>query len=76
MAIETEKERLKEISFAKIAREIKRDIYNFAIAVKELKDAAEPFTRDDVVDETTGTIPFIERLEDAIKKIDGFMPEN
>jgi hypothetical protein len=32
----------------------------------ELIDAASPFTSGDVVDQTGGTIPLMDRLEDAI----------
>ena len=35
--------------------------------LRELIDAAKPFTSGDVVDETSGTIPLMERLEDAIE---------
>lgn len=45
----------------------------FAEAVKELRDAAEPFTSGDIVDETVGTEPLMERLEIAIRRIDDLM---
>lgn len=71
--METEEEGLKEIYFARIAGKVKRDLYNFTVAVKELRDASEPFTSGDTVDETGGTIPLMERLGSAIEKIDNFM---
>lgn len=55
-------------------KEIKQDLAVFAKAVKELRDAAEPFTSGDIVDETEGTEPLMERLEAAIKRVDDFMP--
>jgi len=39
--------------------------------IRELIEAAEPFLSPDVVDETTGTIPLMIRLEYAIKEIKG-----
>ena len=36
--------------------------------LQELIEAAEPFTSGDTVDETGGTIPLMERLEEAIKR--------
>lgn len=36
--------------------------------LQELIQAAEPFTSGNIVDETDGTIPLMERLEKAIKK--------
>ena len=42
----------------------------FIQAVKELLDAAKPFINDDIVTETTGTIPLVERLESAVEEID------
>jgi hypothetical protein len=74
--METEEERLKAIYFSRIAGKVERNLYNFTVAVKELRDASEPFTSGDTVDETGGTIPLMERLENAIKKIDGFVQEN
>ncbi len=38
----------------------------FEAILIELIDAAKPFTSGDIVDETTGTIPLMERLERAI----------
>ena len=37
--------------------------------IEELINAAAPFLSDDVVDETTGTIPLMIRLEKAIKQM-------
>ena len=34
--------------------------------IRQLIEAARPFTDDKVVDETDGTIPLMEALEDAI----------
>ena len=36
-------------------------------AVKALVDAAKPFTNPNIVDETSGTIPLMERLKKAIE---------
>ncbi len=41
--------------------------------IKELRDAAEPFISGNIVDETEGTEPLMERLEAAIKRVDSFM---
>lgn len=35
--------------------------------LKELIDAARPFTSGDIVDELCATVPLMERLESAIK---------
>ena len=35
-------------------------------ALSDLIDASKPFTSGDVVDETCGTIPLMERLENSI----------
>ena len=45
----------------------------FVVAVKELRDASEPFTSGNIVDETEGTEPLMDRLKDAIEKIDNLM---
>lgn len=37
----------------------------------ELIDAARPFTSSDIVDETTGTIPLMDRLDNCIKRAEG-----
>ena len=37
-------------------------------SLKELIEAAQPFTSGDTVDETDGTIPLMDRLEAAITK--------
>ena len=54
-------------------KDLEHDIIIFAEVVEELRDAAKPFTSGDIVDETTGTIPLMERLEVAIKRVDDFM---
>lgn len=36
--------------------------------IKELIDAAKPFLSGDIVVETSGTIPLMERLEEAIER--------
>jgi len=36
-------------------------------ALRDLVEASEPFTSGDVVDETSGTIPLMKSLDDAIK---------
>lgn len=36
MAMETEEERLEEIYFSRIAGKVKKDLYDFTVAVKEL----------------------------------------
>ena len=38
--------------------------------IKRLVKAAKPFTSGDVVDETDGTIPLMEELEEAIAEIE------
>lgn len=38
------------------------------LIVLELIQAAEPFTSGDTVDETSGTVPLMDRLEKALKK--------
>ena len=35
--------------------------------IRELIEAVEPFNSGDIVDETSGTIPLMERLEKAIE---------
>ena len=37
-------------------------------ALEALIEAAKPFLKDTVVTETSGTIPLMERLEEAIEK--------
>ena len=37
-------------------------------AVRVLIDAAKPFLKDTVVTETSGTIPLMDRLEEAIEE--------
>lgn len=54
--------------------ELEHDLTIFVEVVKELRDVAEPFTSGDVVDETEGTEPLMEKLEIAIKRVDDFMP--
>jgi hypothetical protein len=39
----------------------------------ELIDAARPFTSGDIVDETDGTIPIMERLEVAIERAESII---
>ncbi len=57
-------------------KELDRNLTIFTRVVKELRDAAEPFTSGDIVDETEGTEPLMDRLESAIKKVDDFMPKD
>jgi len=35
--------------------------------IQELIEASEPFLSSDIVDETSGTIPLVERLREAIE---------
>jgi len=44
-------------------------------AIAELMGAASSFLDDDVVDETTGTIPLVDRLRKAIREVDRLMAE-
>ena len=46
---------------------------NIIKVLEELIEAAEPFTSDEVVDETTGTIPLMERLEEAIEQAENIL---
>ncbi len=39
-------------------------------AILELIEASRPFTGGDVVDETSGTIPLMDRLEEAISQME------
>ena len=41
-------------------------IRELIVAYRELVDAAKPFTSADTVDETSGTIPLMEALSDAL----------
>jgi len=41
--------------------------------IKELIEASKPFTGDDVVDETCGTVPLMIRLEEAIKEAEAMV---
>ncbi len=40
------------------------------VKIKELIEAAKPFLSGDVVDETSGTIPLMDRLENAIDAVE------
>lgn len=42
-------------------------------AIQDLVAAAKPFTNGNVVDETTGTIPLMERLQQAIEQVAEFI---
>jgi len=60
----------------KIVSKIKQDLFRFIPVVEELITSAKPFLSNEIVDETTGTIPLIERLESAIKDIENFIKQD
>jgi hypothetical protein len=44
------------------------EITQLRAALVELMSASEPFTDPDIVDETDGTIPLMDRLEEALTR--------
>ena len=45
------------------------------IVVEDLIESARPFLDGNVVDETTGTLPLMEKLEQAINKTEEILKE-
>jgi hypothetical protein len=41
--------------------------------IRKLIEAAKPFTSDETVTETSGTIPLMEELEDAIEAVEAIL---
>lgn len=54
---------------------LKARVSELADVLDRLADAATPFTDGRIVDETSGTMPLMEELADALNFAEGLLPE-